>query len=120
MTTHLMEEAERLCDRVAIIEHGRIIEIGTPEDLVRRHCPERTVLLATDHTLAEERLRTILTIETVTRRDSQFTLEGKGDDFVTEVIQCLSENRIRVTNFRTELPNLEDVFLKLTGHSIRD
>jgi ABC-2 type transport system ATP-binding protein len=120
MTTHLMEEAERLCDRVAIIEHGKIIEIGRPEDLVRRHCPERTVLLATDNPLAEERLRTIPTVETVTRRDSQFTLEGKGDDFVTEVIQCLSENRIRVTDFRTVLPNLEDVFLKLTGRSIRD
>jgi ABC-2 type transport system ATP-binding protein len=39
---------------------------------------------------------------------------------VTDVIQCLSENRIRVTDFRTVLPTLEDVFLKLTGHSIRD
>ena len=107
MTTHLMEEAERLCDRVAIIEHGRIIEIGRPEDLVRRHCPERTVLLATDNAVAEERLRAIPSVETVTRRDSQFTLQGKGDDFVTEVIQCLSENRIRVTDFRTVLPNLE-------------
>ena len=48
LTTHLMEEAERLCDRVAIIEHGRIIDIDTPEGLVRRHCPERTVVLTTD------------------------------------------------------------------------
>ena len=39
MTTHLMEEAERLCDRVAIIERGKIIDIGTPQELVRRHCP---------------------------------------------------------------------------------
>ena len=59
-------------------------------------------------------------VENVMRQDSQFTLQGRGDDFVTEVIQCLSENRIRVTDFRTVLPNLEDVFLKLTGHSIRD
>src|ERR1700726_1195552 len=48
ITTHLMEEAERLCDRVAIIEHGKIIDIGTPEKLVDRHCPERTVVLASD------------------------------------------------------------------------
>jgi hypothetical protein len=48
LTTHLMEEAERLCDRVAIIEHGRIIDMGTPESLVARHCPERTVVLVTD------------------------------------------------------------------------
>ena len=44
LTTHLMEEAERLCDRVAIIEHGRLIEVGTPDELVRKHCPEQTVV----------------------------------------------------------------------------
>jgi ABC-2 type transport system ATP-binding protein len=120
MTTHLMEEAERLCDRVAIIEHGKIIDIGSPEDLVRRHCPQRTVVLATDSDGAEERLRGMSSVRTVTRQDARFTIEGVGEDFVTEVIQCLSENRIRVTDFRTVLPNLEDVFLKLTGHSIRD
>src|SRR4051794_29283830 len=120
MTTHLMEEAERLCDRVAIIEYGKIIDMGTPEELVRRHCPTRTVVLATADALAEERLRAVAQMENVTRHDTQFTLQGRGEDFVTEVIQCLSENRIRVTDFRTVLPNLEDVFLKLTGHSIRD
>jgi ABC-2 type transport system ATP-binding protein len=120
MTTHLMEEAERLCDRVAIMEHGKIIEIGSPDELVRRHCPERTVLLTTANELAEERLRTIPSLETVTCQGSRFTIQGKGDDFVTEVIHCLSENRIRVTDFRTVLPTLEDVFLRLTGRSIRD
>src|SRR5579859_1441870 len=120
MTTHLMEEAERLCDRVAIIEHGRIIDIDTPQSLVNRHCPERSVVLATDDPFAAERFRTIPRIEAVTSSDSRFTIQGRGDDLVTEVIHCLSENRIRVTDFRTILPNLEDVFLKLTGHSIRD
>ena len=120
MTTHLMEEAERLCDRIAIIEHGRIIDVGAPDQLVSRHCPERTVLLTTRNTIAEERLQTIPCVSTVTRQGSRFTILGQGDDFVTEVIHCLSENRIRVTDFRTVLPNLEDVFLKLTGHSIRD
>ncbi len=120
LTTHLMEEAERLCDRVAIIEHGRIIDIDTPRSLVNRHCPERTVILATDDPTAADRFRTIPRVEVVTCGDSQFTIRGQGDDLVTEVIHCLSENRIRVTDFRTILPNLEDVFLKLTGHSIRD
>ena len=120
LTTHLMEEAERLCDRVAIIEHGRIIDIDNPLNLVKRHCPERTVVLATDSPLAEERFRAILGVEAVVRSDSQFTIRGRGDDLVTEVIHCLSENRIRVSDFRTILPNLEDVFLKLTGRSIRE
>jgi ABC-2 type transport system ATP-binding protein len=120
LTTHLMEEAERLCDRVAIIEYGKIIDIGSPKALVGRHCPARTVVLATADSLAEERLRAIPQVESVMRQDSHFTLQGRGDDFVSEVIQCLSENRIRVTDFSTVLPTLEDVFLKLTGHSIRD
>ena len=56
----------------------------------------------------------------MTRRDARLTIQGSGDDLVTEVIHCLSEHLINVTEFRTVLPNLEDVFLKLTGHSIRD
>jgi len=120
LTTHLMEEAERLCDRVAIIEHGRIIDIDTPEGLVARHCPERTVLLDTDNPTAEERFNAIPKVESVVRAERRFTIRGRGDDLVTDVIHCLSENRIRVTDFRTILPNLEDVFLKLTGHSIRE
>ena len=120
LTTHLMEEAERLCDRVAIIEHGRIIDIDSPESLVKRHCPERTVVLATDDGSAAERFRAISRVEAITCTGSQVTIRGSGDDLVTDVIHCLSENRMRVTDFRTILPNLEDVFLKLTGHSIRD
>ena len=120
LTTHLMEEAERLCDRVAIIEHGRIIDIDTPERLVGRHCPERTVVLTTDNPTAEQRFRSIPGVTSVNCTDMRFTMRGRGDDLVTEVIHCLSENQIRVTDFRTILPNLEDVFLKLTGHSIRE
>jgi ABC-2 type transport system ATP-binding protein len=121
LTTHLMEEAEKLCDRVAIIEHGKIIDVDTPEMLVRRHCPERTVVLVTEDVNAAEKFRAIVGVETVTAgTDSRFTISGRGDDLVSAVIQCLSENRIRVTDFRTILPSLEDVFLKLTGHSIRE
>ena len=120
LTTHLMEEAERLCDRVAIIERGRIIDIDTPQRLVDRHCPERIVVLATDDPTAEERFRAIPRADSVVRNDLEFTIRGRGEDLVTDVIHCLSENRIRVTDFRMIVPNLEDVFLKLTGHSIRD
>ena len=120
LTTHLMEEAERLCDRVAIIEHGRIIDIDTPERLVARHCPERTVVLTTEEVDAESRFLTIPNVESVTRHDARFTIRGHGDDFVSAVIHSLSESGIRVSDFRTVHPTLEDVFLKLTGHSIRD
>src|SRR5438067_2772898 len=82
LTTHLMEEAERLCDRVAIIEHGRIIDIDRPERLVDRHCPERTVVLSTDNASAEERFRAIPGVENVVRTELRFTIRGRGDDLV--------------------------------------
>jgi ABC-2 type transport system ATP-binding protein len=120
LTTHLMEEAERLCDRVAILEHGRIIDLDSPERLVARHCPERSVVVATDDPLAAQRFRTIPGLEEAVHAEGRFSLRGRGEDFVTEVIHCLSEHRIRVTEFRTVLPTLENVFLRLTGHRIRD
>jgi ABC-2 type transport system ATP-binding protein len=120
LTTHLMEEAERLCDRVAIIEHGRIIDMGTPESLVARHCPERTVVLVTDDARAEAHLGALPQVTSMTRQGPRFTLRGTGGDFVSDVIGCLSEHGVRVTDFRTLVPTLEDVFLTLTGHSIRD
>lgn len=120
LTTHLMEEAERLCDRVAIIDQGRIVDIDTPAGLVRRHCPDRTVLVSTENASAEERFRLMAGIDAVTAQGSRLTIRGRGDDLVTEVIHCLAEHRIRVTDFQTVLPTLEDVFLKVTGHSIRD
>src|SRR3954471_20627457 len=120
LTTHLMEEAERLCDRVAIIEHGRIIDIDAPERLVARHCPERTVVVTTGDPEAEARFRAIPRVEEVTRQDTRLTIRGTGEGFVTSVIQCVSESGIHVDDFRTMHPSLEDVFLRLTGHSIRD
>jgi ABC-2 type transport system ATP-binding protein len=120
LTTHLMEEAERLCDRVAIIERGRVIDIASPHRLVSRYCPDRTVVVSTSDPVAEERFQAIPRVEAVIRNGERFTIRGRGDDLVTEVIHCLSESQIRVAEFRTILPNLEDVFLKLTGHSIRD
>ena len=119
LTTHLMEEAERLCDRVAIIEHGRVIEMGTPSELVERHCPERGVVFSSSapvHDLAES----ISSLVSSDVEADTYTLRGEGDGFVTDVLHYLARQDIPVTRFRTETPTLEDVFLKLTGHGIRD
>jgi ABC-2 type transport system ATP-binding protein len=120
LTTHLMEEAERLCDRVAIIEHGRLIEVGTPADLVQRHCPERSVVFTSDDANVAERLKGLGVVERGEGSTATYTIRGVGDDFVTDVINVVAREGIRVRGFRTEIPTLEDVFLKLTGHGIRD
>ena len=120
LTTHLMEEAERLCDRVGIIEHGRLIEVGTPAELVERHCPERSVVFTSDATGIAERLVSLAAVRSATSEGSTHTLRGEGDGFVTDVIHGIAREGVRVAGFRTEIPTLEDVFLKLTGHGIRD
>ena len=120
LTTHLMEEAERLCDRVAIIEHGRLIEMGAPADLVRKHCPQRGVVFSSDRRGLEHDLERIPGAESVRVEDVSYTVQGRGDDFVTEVIRFVAGQALSVRDFRTVFPTLEDVFLKLTGHGIRD
>ena len=120
LTTHLMEEAERLCDRVAIIEHGRIIEVGSPAELVRKHCPERRVVFTSDDSDVARRMQTLGGVARGDGVGAAYTISGAGDEFVTEVINVIAREGIRVRGFRTEIPTLEDVFLKLTGHGIRD
>ena len=120
LTTHLMEEAEQLCDRVAIVELGRIIEVGTPDELVARHCPERAVEFTCAREVPRSVFEAIPEITSVEQARTRVLLAGVGEEFFSSVIHCLSEHRIQVSAFRTQVPNLEDVFLKLTGHSIRD
>jgi ABC-2 type transport system ATP-binding protein len=120
LTTHLMEEAERLCDRVAVIDRGRIVDIGPPAALVRRHCPDRTIVITTDDAKDDESLRAVPGVVSLTRAGSEVTLTGRGEELISSVIECVSERRIRVRDFRTMMPTLEDVFLTLTGHSVRE
>ena len=120
LTTHLMEEAERLCDRVAIIEHGRIIEMGTPAELVEKHCPERSVVFTSDGADVAAGLTALPSVQSAASNGSTHTVRGEGDDFVTDVIAFIARSGLHVRGFRTEIPTLEDVFLKLTGHGIRD
>lgn len=120
LTTHLMEEAERLCDRVGIVEHGRLIEIGAPAELVARHCPERSVVFTSQDFDGSERLGSVDGVRSATHDGETHALRGEGDAFVTEIIRAVAREGIEVSGFRTEIPTLEDVFLKLTGHGIRD
>src|SRR4029079_13061409 len=120
LTTHRMEEAERLCDRVAILDRGRIIDVDTPAALARRHCPERAVVLVTDDDTADAKFRAAPGIDAVTRHEHELTIRGHGDELVTTVIGLVSDLHLPVRDLRTERPTLEDVFLKVTGHSIRD
>jgi ABC-2 type transport system ATP-binding protein len=120
LTTHLMEEAERLCDRVAIIDHGRLIEMGAPADLVRRHCPERGVVFSCDREGLARELESVAGAGSVRVEGTTYTVQGQGDDFVSAVIRFIAAHALTVRDFRTVFPTLEDVFLKLTGHGIRD
>jgi ABC-2 type transport system ATP-binding protein len=119
LTTHLMEEAERLCDRVAIIDHGRIIDVDSPSGLVDRHCPERTIVIKTPDARAVEVLGHVQGVESAAREGDNVVLGARSVDVMTGLIASLAEHRISVTDFRTIVPTLEDVFLKLTGHSVR-
>ena len=119
LTTHLMEEAERLCDRVAILDHGRLVDIGTPAALVRRHCPERMVVVTTSTpargTLFRQSRQSFGRRRgTAVHHSRQRRRPGDAGDSVP---RRTSHDGDR---FRTVVPTLEDVFLKLTGHLIRD
>ena len=119
LTTHLMEEAQRLCDRVAIVERGRIIDVGTAGELVKKHCPEQTVVVAADPAAAAH-FQAIPDVDSVVVGEGLITIRSRHGNLVTDVVACIAEHRIRVTDFRSELPTLEDVFLRLTGRSIRE
>jgi ABC-2 type transport system ATP-binding protein len=119
LTTHLMEEAERLCDRVAIIDHGRIVDIDSPAGLVNRHCPERTIVIATDDDGVIGAIREIAGVDSVMREGGSVVVAARSVDVMTRLIRVLADRQTPVTDFRTIVPTLEDVFLKLTGHSVR-
>src|SRR6187549_653732 len=94
LTTHLMEEAERLCDRVAIVERGRVIDVGTPGELVKKHCPEQTVVVAADAGAAAH-FQAIPDVESVVVTDGRITIRSRHGNLVTDVIGCIADHRIR-------------------------
>lgn len=100
-TTHYMEEAQRICDRVGVIDHGKLLDVGTVDELIRRHGGDSEVIVErgnAENGHAEERL---VTKEPLAEISAAL---AKGD----------------VTSVRVERPTLESVFLHLTGRSLRD
>jgi ABC-2 type transport system ATP-binding protein len=69
---------------------------------------------------AGDRFESLAHVESVSGESGRFIIRGRGEDLVTRVIHILAEHRISVADFRVERPTLEDVFLRLTGHGIRD
>jgi ABC-2 type transport system ATP-binding protein len=120
LTTHFMEEAERLCDRVAIIDHGRIIALDSPENLIRGLGAEHRVVFTSDAELDADSLAKLPGITRADRIGERWVVFGRDDRVVVEVVNFLSSSRIKFRDLRTEQATLEDVFLTLTGREMRD
>ena len=120
LTTHFMEEAERLCDRVAIIDHGRIVALDTPQNLIDSLETENRVVFRVDGHFDEESLRTVPGVIRVERIGERVVVYGQKDGLISSVINTLEVDGIRFNQLRTEQPTLEDVFLSLTGKEMRN
>jgi ABC-2 type transport system ATP-binding protein len=120
LTTHFMEEAERLCDRVVIVERGRIVALDTPENLIRTLGAENRVVFTPDGHFEPQLLSKLSNVTRVETIGERVIVYGRGDGVVAEVINALTTSGTRFNDLRTEQPNLEDVFLALTGREMRD
>jgi ABC-2 type transport system ATP-binding protein len=120
LTTHFMEEAERLCDRVAIMDHGKIVALDTPQNLIDSLRAEHRVVFEVDGPLDEESLRAVPGVVRVERIGERVAVYGQKDGLVSGVVGALETGGIHFENLRTEQPTLEDVFLALTGKEMRD
>ena len=120
LTTHFMEEAERLCDRVAIIDHGKIVALDTPNNLIASLKAENRVVFNVDGRLDEEPLRKVPGVIRVERIGERVVVYGQKEGLLSGVVNTLEANGVRFDDLRTEQPTLEDVFLALTGREIRD
>ena len=119
LTTHYIDEAEYLCDRIAVIDHGRIIASGAPRELVARSTATQSVTLTTSAALPSADLARLtgvhdLVCEGATAR-FQTTTAGRT---LTELLTLLTARDVEVTELLVRKATLEDVFLQLTGSSL--
>lgn len=118
LTTHYMEEAERLCDRVAIIDHGRLIALDTVTSLIQQHAGDTTAkLILSASPSAEFDLTGVPGVTSARTEGRELTICGAADG-LQGVLAALTAHRITVTSMSTTTPGLEDVFLALTGRHI--
>jgi ABC-2 type transport system ATP-binding protein len=118
LVTHFMDEAERLCDRVAVVDHGRIIALDTPRGLVVRYDPLEQVVFTCD--LPELGwLDDVPGTQDVTRRGPRVVVKGTGP-LLAHVAAALVARGVTPEDLRVIEPSLEDVFLTLTGHLVED
>jgi ABC-2 type transport system ATP-binding protein len=120
LSTHYMDEAQRLCDRVAIIHRGRVVAVDTPEALIRQHCPGMRLRLGCG---ADFDTEVALGIDGVLGAEMQgdtCVMELRDAGVVVPVIKVLSDSGASLGDLHTELPSLEDVFMVLTGREYGD
>jgi ABC-2 type transport system ATP-binding protein len=126
LTTHYMDEAERLCDRVAIMDHGKIIALGTPQQLIASvggdHVVEFAVGTETERERVDARLLTAIPGVRAHRVDAgQHQLSVvELHTTVPRIFSTLAEMGLKPSEFRTHSATLEDVFVGLTGRNLRD
>ncbi len=122
LTTHYMEEAERLCDRVAILDHGKIVAMDTPQELTRDLGEEQRVIFSVEGELPSAFETALRDVCQIRRDEGRIILSSRNREtpLVSEVVNLLVKHKVRFYDLRTEQPNLEDVFLNLTGRQMRD
>jgi len=121
LTTHYMEEAEVLCDRLAIMDHGRILEMGTVEQLVSKHFQERTVRFDRLDGLAREELERLPEVTSVKEDTNEVLMYTKDPGRTIGALLDLADSRgLEPQNLGIRRATLEDVFLDLTGRALRD
>lgn len=115
LVTHFMDEAEQLCDRVAVVDEGRVVALDAPQGLIATHATEIRVLFSTEHPDLSW-LEQTPCVHQVTRRQRQVEVRGSGP-VLALAAAALVEHGITPFDLRVEQPTLEDVFLRLTGQN---
>jgi ABC-2 type transport system ATP-binding protein len=123
LTTHYMDEAERLCDRVAIVDHGKVIALGTPAELILKVGGEHVIdfTLAPGPGVEEDDLRSLASVRTALQVGDAFTLTASEPHVALPALMAwLHKAGANLAGLTTRSATLEDVFVTLTGRHLRD